>query len=110
LLAFPEKHDLCQKISKFGKIKLLLIAGKLIGQESSADLLVVGDKLNKKGLEKFIAELEVKLGRTIDFSIMDTAEFLYRFSLYDKFVRNILEKSHEKLICAPELSTKLSLT
>lgn len=106
LVAFPEKQDLCKKISKFGKIKLLLITGNLTGNlEAPADLLVVGDRLKKKGLEKAIQDLEVSLGRAINFALMDTQEFLYRYSMYDKFVRDVLEFGHEKLICAPELST-----
>ncbi|OGI61552.1 hypothetical protein A2645_00805 [Candidatus Nomurabacteria bacterium RIFCSPHIGHO2_01_FULL_39_9] len=108
LVAFPQKNDLCKKICKFGKIKLLVIAGNLLGMpEKRVDLLVVGDKLQKKSLEKTIAGFEAELGRSIDFAILDTPEFLYRFSMYDKFIRDILEFGHEKLVCTPELSTKL---
>jgi hypothetical protein len=110
LVAFPEKKELAKKLCRFGKVKLLLIGGNLLDAPSSgADLLLVGDKLKRRAIEKAVGDLEGGLGRSIAFAIMDTPEFLYRYGMYDKFVRNILDFPHEKLVCAPDLVVKLGL-
>jgi len=108
LVAFPERQELTKKLSRFGKLKLVVISGSLLDEPSpGADLLVVGDRLKKRALEQAIGQFEAGLGRSITFAIMDTPEFIYRYGMYDKFVRNMLDFEHEKLICAAELSTKL---
>ena len=65
---------------------------------SHADLLVVGDKIKSAKFDRFLKELEAEVGREINCALMTTKEFYYRYNMYDRFVRDILDFKHEKLI------------
>ena len=54
------------------------------------DILLVG-KLNKVKLVKLIKELELELGREINFTVFDPQEFKYRRDITDIFLYGILE-------------------
>jgi len=45
-----------------------------------------------------LAELESEVGKEIQYAFMETKEFEYRYQMFDRFVRDIFEKPHEKLI------------
>lgn len=93
------KQKLLKKILKLGRIKFALIAGVLINSEvSRVDLFLVGDDIEERKLRKFLNEMEAEVGREIQYAAMDTKEFDYRFHMFDRFVRDVLEKPHEKLI------------
>lgn len=80
-------------------IKLAAACGIFLGEDGArADLLVVGDRLNKSLLKKLEERVEASMGREIRLAVFDTNEFEYRMNMYDKFVRDILEYRHEKLV------------
>lgn len=88
-----------EKIAKTGRIKLLAIAGVFLNNEKKrVDLFVVGDKIKHGRLKKIISDIEALVGQEILYSAMDTAEFKYRHKMFDRFVRDILEYPHEKII------------
>lgn len=92
---------------KVGKIKFLVISGIFIKNEDSRiDLLIVGDKLRRNKVEEGVKRLEAELGREISYALFDYQEFLYRLSMYDKLVRDVLDFPHKILIQARELSTQ----
>ena len=111
-IAFRELRDLIAKASiaprkKFfrqlnglGRVKLAVLSGIFVnnGENSRTDLLVVGDNLNKRRLAAFLANTESELGKSVQYTLMDTDEFKYRMDMYDRFLRDILEYPHEKLI------------
>lgn len=96
----PFKHkDIVNKISKAGKIQLLIIAGIFIKDpDSRADLLVVGDNLKLGQLDNIIKTIESEIGKEIHYAVFETSEFNYRHSMFDKLVRDILDFPHEKII------------
>jgi len=95
---FKEK-DIIDKISRAGKIQLLIVAGIFIKDpDSRADLLVVGDNLKQGQLDNIIKTIESEIGKEIRYAVFETAEFNYRFSMFDKLVRDILDYPHEKII------------
>lgn len=107
----PELHDLLTKDAVasrkkllfrargLGKIKLLVISGVFINNDTSrTDILIVGDHIKQAKLEKFLAELESDLGRPLQYTLMNSDEFAYRLDMYDRFLRDILEFPHEKVI------------
>jgi len=49
-------------------------------------------------LRTFLRSLEAEIGREIKFSLMDREEFDYRFGMFDRFIRVLLEGPHEKII------------
>ncbi len=96
----PFKHsDIVQKISRAGKIQLLIIAGVFIKDpESRLDLLVVGDNLKLGFLENIIRTIESEIGKEIRYAVFETSEFKYRYSIFDKLIRDVVDFPHEKII------------
>lgn len=88
-----------RQIRGMGKIKLAVLSGVFIHNDSSrTDLLLVGDGIQKRKLDRFLADTESELGKSIQHTVMESDEFLYRMDMYDRFLRDILEYPHEKLI------------
>lgn len=96
----PFKHkDIVQKICRTGKIQLLIMSGIFIKEpEAPADLLVVGDNIRQGLLDKIIRSIEAEIGREISYIVFETPDFNYRYSIFDKTVRDILDAHHEKVI------------
>lgn len=93
------KEKMLLKILKLGRIKMALIAGVFLNTDNSrVDLFVVGDNISNRKLMNFLAEMESEVGKEIEYAAMDMSEFEYRYHMFDRFVRDILEKPHEKLI------------
>lgn len=99
-----EKNKMVKKIYGLGRIKLAVISGVFLNSEkenfdnSIADLFIVGDDIHKEKLRKFLRALEAEVGREVKLSIMDKEEFDYRYGMFDRFVRVLLEGPHEKII------------
>jgi hypothetical protein len=100
-----EKGELMRKISALGRIRLAIISGiflaetdSAIDSESLADLFIVGDDINRRKLTSFLQSIEAEVGKEIKLSIMDKDEFDYRYRMFDRFVRVLLEGPHEKII------------
>ena len=93
------RTKLSRKIKALGKVKLAVISGVFLGIENSrTDLLVVGDGIQKSRLNHFLSDLESEIGKQVQHTIMETEEFQYRMDMYDRFLRDILEYPHEKII------------
>jgi len=65
---------------------------------SRADLLIVGDNINQRKLNTFIKKLEAEAGMEIRCVAMTTEEFNYRYDMYDRFIRDLLNEKGEFLI------------
>ena len=95
------KEKILKKIKGLGKIKLAILSGIFIEPEPShrrVDILLVGDAVSERKLNTFIQALEAESGSEIKYSLLGTEEFEYRYRMFDKFVHDVLEKSHEKII------------
>ncbi len=91
---------------KVGKIKFLLVSGVFIkSKDSRVDLLIVGDKVKRTKTEEIVRKLEAEIGKELVYAVFETKEFLYRFNMYDKLVRDILDFPHEVVWETKELST-----
>lgn len=92
-------EKLGKRMSKVGKIKLLLVAGIFINSEKSrVDLLVVGDDISQKKIQRVISNLEAEIGHELNYAIISTTDFWYRYNMFDRFLRDIFEMPHEVLI------------
>lgn len=106
LKSSPEELGrLASRIVGLGRVRLAIISGIFLNDastpdkyETPADLFIVGDDINKKKLRSFLASLEAEVGMEIKFTLMDKDEFEYRFGMFDRFVRVLLEGPHEKII------------
>jgi len=93
------KKNLLRKLKKLGRIRLAMIAGTLINNDRGrTDLLLVADDITKGKMERFLSELESEIGKQVHYTLMTKDEFIYRTNMYDRFLRDILEAPHEKLI------------
>jgi len=91
--------DLEKRFKGSGSVKLLIISGVFLQEwESSADILIVGDKLNHTSIDRAVSSLEAEIGRELTYAVFDTAEFEYRTNVHDKLVRDILDFPHEKIV------------
>jgi len=93
------KEKMLKRLMKIGRIRLVLISGVFLNTENyRVDLFLVGDDISHKKLMRFLADIEAEVGKEIEYAAMETKEFDYRFHMFDRFVRDILEKPHEKLL------------
>lgn len=74
-------------LKKLPGVQLILLAGVFVGTESKVDLLVVGD-VKKELLEALL--LQDSTLKNVKYSIFSEADFLYRMSLKDRFITDIL--------------------
>ncbi|MEK7083310.1 MAG: hypothetical protein AAB972_03990, partial [Patescibacteria group bacterium] len=87
------RKKLLEHIKRLGKIRLAILSGIFLNDETSRlDLMIVGDDIKKRSLERFLAATESELGKTLRYTIMDTDEFRYRMNMYDRFLRDLLER------------------
>jgi len=93
------KTEVVGRIKKAGQIKLIVLSGVFVREnEGRVDILVVGDNIKKASLDGALKILESEVGKELSYAVMDTNEFNYRLGMYDKFIRDILDYPHEKLI------------
>ena len=93
------KERLLGLVKQLGKIKLVLLSGIFVGEKASrADLLIVGNKISQKKLKTFIKKIEVEAGADINCMALSEEEFRYRYDMYDRFIRDLLDEKSEFLI------------
>ncbi len=87
------------KLSHVGSLKMVAIAGIFFDDEDARlDLLVVGDNIKKANLDKAVGSIEALLGQEIRYAAFETPEFLYRYGMYDKLIRDVFDFKHEKIL------------
>ncbi|HUO75573.1 MAG TPA: hypothetical protein VMU12_01470 [Candidatus Paceibacterota bacterium] len=106
----PAENDrLIRRINALGRVKLAVLAGIFVSRpddltyETPADLLIVGDDIDRARLVKFLKSLEADMGTEIRFGVMEKEDFLYRYKMFDRFLRVLLEGPHRKIINKLEL-------
>lgn len=91
--------SILRKLSRAGKLKLVIVAGLFINNpDSRVDLLVVGDHLKKNALKNAIKFVESEVGKELRYAAFTTDDFRYRLSVYDKLLRDIIDFPHEKVL------------
>lgn len=94
-----DKRELAQRFKVIGRIKLFIVAGVFIGDDTSrVDILIVGEAIKRPKAEKLMDMLSAELGRDVVYSIMDVEEYTYRYRMYDRFVRDIIDFPKEVVI------------
>ena len=96
----PLRPELLGKaIQKTGRVKAILASGLFVDNEdSSLDLLVVGDAINKAKIEKLVHSFESLIGREIRYAVLTVTDFNYRLDIYDRMVRDVLDYPHKVLL------------
>lgn len=94
-----DKKELAQRFKAVGRIKLFVVAGIFVNDpKSRLDILLVGEAIKRPKAEKIFEGISAEVGRDVVYSIMDVEEYEYRIKMYDKFIRDVLEMPHEKVI------------
>jgi hypothetical protein len=99
-----ETDRLVKRINSLGRIRMAVAAGIFVSQpddqtyETPADLFIVGDDIDKGKLTKFLKSLESEMGTEIRVGTMEKDEFKYRYEMFDRFLRVLLEGPHRKII------------
>jgi len=85
------EKDFVRKLRTMGKVKLLILTGLFVNNLNvMIDILLVG-KINKVKLVKLIKELEIELGKEINYTVFEPKEFKYRRDITDIFLYGILD-------------------
>ncbi len=93
------REELVDRFKNCGKIKLVVLSGLFMPDGGTrADILVVGDDLRRSAIEGIIATIESELGRELIYAILDTRDYYYRFQTSDRFVRDVMDYPHCRLI------------
>lgn len=93
------RNEIIKRFKSVGKIKLLVFSGVFINEpESRVDVLIVGDGLKKRAIENVLKSIEAEIGKELSYGALETSEFVYRVSVYDKFIRDILDFRHDTVI------------
>jgi len=91
--------DLGPRFASTGKISLFVASGIFLHDVGRmVDLLIVGDRLDRKMIESEIKKLESEIGKELRYALFDTDEFMYRLKMYDKLLRDVLDYPHEKIV------------
>ncbi|OGZ06991.1 MAG: hypothetical protein A3D65_02250 [Candidatus Lloydbacteria bacterium RIFCSPHIGHO2_02_FULL_50_13] len=89
------KEDVAARFKNCGQLKLIIVSGIFLDEtDSRVDILLVGDKMKKPAIEGALRRLEAELGKELTYGVLETADFEYRFGMYDKFIRDILDYPH----------------
>jgi len=92
-------NKMAQKIKGMGKVKLLIISGLFLNFDNArVDMLLVVDNLKKDKFNRFLRNIESEAGKELDYVIMSSKEFEYRYNMFDNFIRDVLENKNLKLI------------
>lgn len=93
------RDEVARRFKGTGKIKFLAISGIFIDEpEARVDVLIVGDDLKKRSIENVLRTIESEIGHELSYGALETPEFIYRMSVYDKFVRDVLDFRHDTII------------
>lgn len=96
---FVSRDKLAQKFKNCGKIKLLILSGVFVQEGGErVDMLIVGDSLKRKLIEKTVVGIESEIGRELIYAVMDSDDFAYRLHSSDKFLRDVLDYPHKRII------------
>lgn len=94
-----EGGEIVKRLSKTGKLKLVIISGVLTqDKDSRVDMMVVGNGINKSTLSNTIKSIEAELGRELTYVFFETPDYEYRLSMYDKLIRDVLDFPHQVLL------------
>jgi len=101
------KDEILTRLNRAGKVKLVVVSGVFIQNlDSRLDVLIVGERIQKKKISAIIKRMEAEIGKELQYASLETQDFKYRMSIYDKLVRDVLDYPHQVLL--DKIGVKLS--
>jgi hypothetical protein len=96
---FENREKIAKRFKNCGRIRSLIISGIFLEDgNGKVDLVVIGDKLKRAPIENGVRAIEAEIGKELTYAIMETKDFIYRLHSGDKFVRDVLDFEHKRLI------------
>lgn len=93
--------DIIDKLREIGQVSYLCLTGFFTGvAETKTDVLIVG-KVNRRKLARLMRTLQRGFAQELNYTVMSKQEFIYRNSLTDRFLYDILE--HKKIVLIDRL-------
>ncbi len=86
--------EIMRPVKKY--LKGLILTNRLPGQDG-IDLLIIGDDRTKK-LSRWAEVVEKKQGKPLNYVILSKDDFIYRKSVRDRFVMDVLEMELSEVI------------
>lgn len=94
-----ETEDLPARFKGVGQIKMLVLSGIFLQDHMRlVDLLIVGNKLDRKKIERTVKGIEAEIGKEVRYAIFDEKDFMYRMDMYDKLLRDVFDYKHHKVL------------
>jgi len=94
-----DREKIIRACKKAGKIKLIILSGIFVqSADSRVDILLVGDAIKKSALDRALRNIEAETGKELTYAVFSTKEFAYRVGMYDRFVHDVLDYPHEKIL------------
>lgn len=94
-----KKTDIAKRFRNCGRIRLLVVSGMFLDDDDTRiDLFIVGDRLRKRAIDTIIKTIEADIGRELNYAALETDDFKYRLSSSDKFIRDIFDYPHERIV------------
>jgi hypothetical protein len=88
-------EEVLSRLRPTGVMKLIIISGIFVGEwGANVDLLVVGDKIKERAFRNQIKKLEAEIGKEIRYTLLSSADFLYRLNMSDKLMRDVFDFPH----------------
>lgn len=86
------EQELDKHLLQVGDVRYLAFLGLFMGKAGApVDIFMVAEKVDKKTVDKILAQTEQDLGVEIRYSLMTLEEFRYRKDITDRFLYAILE-------------------
>ncbi|MCG2808963.1 MAG: hypothetical protein L6275_01300, partial [Candidatus Portnoybacteria bacterium] len=78
------KKKILKRLKILGRINLAVLSGIFVDAENSrVDIMIVGDNIKQSRLSVFMKDLEAEVGKEIDYVVLSTEDFKYRYDMFD---------------------------
>lgn len=95
----PRYDNVVTALRGTGRPTAVILSGCFVGDLTRpADIIVAGDSLNERRLEKAIRTLEPSVGRELRYASFTTPEFRYRLTIQDRLMRDTFDYPHLVLL------------
>lgn len=89
------EHPTVGALKNLSGLQFLELAGSFVGTHSKVDLLIVGE-VKKEVIELLLAQDPTM--RNVKYSLFSKADFLYRLSLRDRFILEIVDDPRHMVV------------
>lgn len=92
----PAKYEaVMPKLRVSGRLTTVILSGAFMDDISRpVDILVAGERMNARRMDRAIRSLEPMVGREIRYASFTTPEFRYRLTIQDRLIRDKIGRAH----------------